>query len=164
VGYRAPSFSIIASNLWAFEELDEAGYRYSSSVVPIRHDIYGLPEAPRHAFTPAGTGLVECPVTTLDVAGRRWSFGGGGHFRILPYHFFTWGMRRVNREERLPCFFYFHPWEVDPEQPRIPGARLRSRLRHYSRLGSMASRLRRLMGEFRWGRYDAILGMNDPAP
>lgn len=158
-GYRAPSFSIVRSNLWAFGELEEAGYEYSSSVVPIRHDIYGLPEAPRHAFSPPDSRLLECPVTTLDVLGRRWSFGGGGHFRILPYRFFSWGMRQVNEAEGLPCFFYFHPWEIDPGQPRVADARLRSRLRHYTNLGTMEARLRRLLGEFRWDRYDRILGL-----
>ena len=157
LGYRAASFSIVKRNQWAFEELDRAGYRYSSSVNPVRHDIYGFPDAPRFNFTPPGTALTECPITTLEVVGQRLPCGGGGYFRLLPYGFFQWAMKRVNRAGQ-PCYFYLHPWEVDPDQPRIPGAPLKSRLRHYTNLHRTEQRLNRLLGEFAWDRFDRVLG------
>lgn len=157
LGYRAASFSIVKRNLWAFEELDKAGYRYSSSVNPVRHDIYGFPDAPRFNFQPAGTRLTECPITTLEVAGQRLPCGGGGYFRLLPPALFRWALRRVNRTGH-PCYFYLHPWEVDPEQPRIPGASWKSRFRHYTNLHKTEARLDRLLGEFAWDRFDRVLG------
>ena len=158
LGYRAASFSIVKRNQWAFEELDQAGYRYSSSVNPVRHDIYGYPDAPRFVFTPTGTNLTECPITTLEVAGQRIPCGGGGYFRLLPYSLFRWALRRVNAGGH-PCYFYLHPWEVDPDQPRVPGASLKSRFRHYSNLDQTESRLDRLLGEFTWDRFDRVLGL-----
>jgi polysaccharide deacetylase family protein (PEP-CTERM system associated) len=156
-GYRAPSFSIDARNPWAHEVLVEHGYRYSSSVAPVAHDHYGWPEAPRFAFRPvAGSPLIEIPVTTTEVAGRRFAAGGGGFFRVLPYALSRWAIRQVNAREGRPAVFYFHPWEVDPEQPRVAGAPLRSRLRHYTNLSRMHGKLERLLGEFRWGRMDAL--------
>ena len=156
-GYRAPSFSIDARNPWAHEVLVEHGYRYSSSVAPVAHDHYGWPEAPRFAFRPvAGSPLIEIPVTTAEVAGRRFAAGGGGFFRVLPYALSRWAIRQVNAREGRPAVFYFHPWEVDPEQPRVAGAPLRSRLRHYTNLSRMHGKLERLLGEFRWGRMDAL--------
>lgn len=159
-GYRAASFSIVESNQWAFAEIRAAGYRYSSSVVPIAHDIYGLPSAPRFRFTPEGTDLLECPVTTTEFAGRRWPCGGGGYFRLLPYPVFRAALRRVHARDGQACFFYLHPWELDPEQPRIGGARLRSRFRHYQNLSRTEPRLVRLLQDFRWNRYDAVLGFH----
>lgn len=157
-GYRAPSFSIDARTPWAFEVLAEQGYAYSSSVAPIVHDHYGWREAPRFAFRPlAGADLVEVPVTTVELAGRRLAAGGGGFFRVLPYAFSRWAIGQVNRRERRPGVFYFHPWEIDPEQPRVAGASLRSNLRHYTNLGAMADKLRRLLGDFAWGRMDALV-------
>lgn len=156
-GYRAPSFSIDSRTPWAYEVMAEQGYAYSSSVAPIAHDHYGWREAPRFAFRPlAGSGLIEIPVTTAEFAGRRLAAGGGGFFRVLPYAFSRWAVRQVNRRDRRPAVFYFHPWEIDPGQPRVANAPLRSRLRHYSRLAHMAGKLRRLIGEFSWGRMDVL--------
>lgn len=155
-GYRAPSFSIDARTPWAFEVLAEQGYVYSSSVAPVAHDHYGWREAPRFAFRPlAGSDLIEIPVTTALFAGRRLAAGGGGFFRVLPYGFSRWAVRQVNAEGR-PAVFYFHPWEVDPGQPRVENAPLRSRFRHYTNLGVMADKLRQLLREFRWGRMDEV--------
>jgi polysaccharide deacetylase family protein (PEP-CTERM system associated) len=158
-GYRAPSFSIDQRTPWAFEELAEQGYAYSSSVAPVAHDHYGWAEAPRFAFRPlAGSPLVEIPVTTATFAGKRLAAGGGGFFRVLPYGFSRWAIRQVNRREGRPAIFYFHPWEIDPGQPRVAGAPLRSRLRHYTNLDKMAGKLRRLVREFAWGRMDNLAG------
>src|SRR5690348_2474470 len=162
-GYRAPSYSIGATTLWAHEELREAGYRYSSSVVPIRHDLYGMPEAPRFAFYPRDSGLLEIPVTTVRFAGRNWPCGGGGYFRLLPYALFKRGLSRVNHHEGCSGVFYFHPWEVDPAQPRVPGASLKNRFRHYLNLGRMESRLERLMRDFRFDRMDHVFIDTSPA-
>ena len=156
-GYRAPSFSIDARNPWAHQVLAEQGYAYSSSVAPIVHDHYGWREAPRFAFRPvAGAPLVEIPVTTAEFAGRRIAAGGGGFFRVLPYAFTRWAIRQVNRRDGRPAVFYFHPWEVDPAQPRVAHAPLRSRLRHYTNLAGMEAKLGKLAGEFAWGRMDAL--------
>ena len=156
-GYRAPSFSIDARNPWAHEVLADHGYAYSSSVAPIVHDHYGWREAPRFAFRPvAGSAMLEIPVTTAEFAGRRIAAGGGGFFRVLPYAVSRWAIRQVNRHDRRAAVFYFHPWEVDPEQPRVAGAPLKSRLRHYSNLAGMAGKLRQLIGDFRWGRMDEV--------
>lgn len=156
-GYRAPSFSIDQRTPWAFAELAEQGYAYSSSVAPVVHDHYGWPEAPRFAFKPLPwSSLVELPVTTAILGGRRVAAGGGGFFRVLPYGFSRWAIRQVNRTEGRPAVFYFHPWEVDPDQPRVDHAPLRSRFRHYTGLAKMADKLRGLVGDFRWGRMDVI--------
>jgi polysaccharide deacetylase family protein (PEP-CTERM system associated) len=156
-GYRAPSFSIDHRTPWAFAELAEQGYAYSSSVAPIVHDHYGWPEAPRFAFRPLPwSPLVELPVTTAMLGGRRVAAGGGGFFRVLPYGFSRWAIRQVNRVDGRPAVFYFHPWEIDPDQPRVSHAPLRSRLRHYTGLAKMAGKLRELVHEFRWGRMDMI--------
>lgn len=157
IGYRAPSFSIDARTPWAHAVLAEAGYAYSSSVAPVVHDHYGWPEAPRFAFRPLpDTALIELPVTTARWAGRTLAAGGGGFFRLLPYRFSRWAIRQVNAGGQ-PAIFYFHPWEIDPDQPRAAGAPLRSRLRHYSRLSAMEHKLKRLLAEFSWGRVDGIV-------
>ena len=162
-GYRAPSFSIDARTPWAHEELAKQGYAYSSSVAPIVHDHYGWREAPRFAFRPlAGSDLVEIPVTTAEFAGRRLAAGGGGFFRVLPYGFSRWAIRQVNRRDGRPAIFYFHPWEIDPGQPRVANAPLKSRLRHYTNLGGMAGKLEQLLAEFRWGRMDALARQEAP--
>ena len=155
-GYRAPSFSIDKRTPWAHPILAEAGYTYSSSVAPVKHDHYGWPEAPRFAFRPvAGSDLIELPVTTAKFAGRTLAAGGGGFFRLLPYAFSSWAIRQVNGDG-APAIFYFHPWEIDPGQPRVAGAPLRSKLRHYPNLDVMAAKLRRAIGDFEWGRVDGV--------
>ena len=155
-GYRAPSFSIDARTPWAHEVLAEEGYLYSSSVAPVVHDHYGWPQAPRFAWRPvAGSPLIELPVTTLELAGRRLAAGGGGFFRLLPYALSSWAVARANRAER-PAIFYFHPWEIDPGQPRVAGASLKSRLRHYTNLSAMQPKLLRLLRDHRWTRTDRV--------
>ena len=155
-GYRAPSFSIDKRTPWAHQVLADAGYTYSSSVAPVVHDHYGWPEAPRFAFRPvAGSGLIELPVTTAKFAGRTLAAGGGGFFRLLPYGFSRWAFKQVNSAGE-PGIFYFHPWEIDPGQPRVPDAPLRSKIRHYTNLDVMASKLNRIMVAFEWGRVDAV--------
>lgn len=156
-GYRAASYSIGAANLWALEVLQRAGYTYSSSIYPIRHDLYGMPQAPRFAFRPQGEGgLLEVPVTTVTIAGQKLPCGGGGYFRLLPYALSRWAMRRVNERDGQACVFYFHPWELDPEQPRVPGIDYKTRFRHYLNLNRMEQRLRALLRDFRWERMDRV--------
>lgn len=162
-GYRAASYSIGSGNLWAHDELADAGYRYSSSIVPIRHDLYGMPGAPRHAFDVAGGRLREIPVSTVRIAGRNLNCGGGGWFRLFPYAFSRWALRRINDGEGRSALFYFHPWEIDPAQPRPPGAPLKTRVRHYLNLERMQPRLERLLGEFRWDRMDRVF-LDDAPP
>ena len=156
-GYRAASFSINADNLWAHAVLREEGYRYSSSIYPIRHDLYGMAEAPRSPFHPLGDeGVVELPITTARALGRNWPCGGGGYFRLLPYRVSRSAMRHARRHDGLRCIFYMHPWEVDPGQPRQSGAGWRSSFRHYVNLGKTAGRLRRLLDDFTWDRMDRV--------
>jgi polysaccharide deacetylase family protein (PEP-CTERM system associated) len=156
-GYRAPSFSIGSANLWALDVLAEAGYRYSSSIYPITHDHYGMPEAPRFPYRPESCpALLEMPPTTVPLAGRNLPAAGGGYFRLLPYAASRWLIGRVNQLEQRPAMFYFHPWEVDPGQPRVPGAPLKSRFRHYVNLNRMEDKLDRLCADFRWGRADQV--------
>jgi len=155
LGYRAPSFSIGHGNLWAFDVLAETGHRYSSSIYPIAHDHYGMPDAPRFAHRTA-SGLLEVPVTTLRLGGRNWPSSGGGYFRLLPYAMSRWMIRRVNAEDRASAIFYFHPWEIDPGQPRIAGIDAKTRFRHYVNIPRVESRLRALLADFRWGRMDRI--------
>jgi polysaccharide deacetylase family protein (PEP-CTERM system associated) len=155
-GYRAPSFSIDARTPWAHEILIEAGYAYSSSVAPLKHDHYGWPDAPRSAFKPvADSDLIELPVSVVDLAGK--TFGaGGGFFRLFPYALSRHAVGRINAT-RHPAIFYFHPWDMDPGQPRVADASLRSKLRHYTNLSAMAGKLRRLTQDFDWGRYDGVV-------
>ena len=155
-GCRAPSFSIDGRTPWAHEILSRQGYRYSSSVAPVVHDHYGWPEAPRFAYRPvAGEDFVELPVTTARLAGRTLAAGGGGFLRILPYRFSRWALRQANALGQ-PGILYFHPWEIDPGQPRVRDARLRSRLRHYTNLAGMEAKLSRLLRDFEWTRVDAV--------
>jgi polysaccharide deacetylase family protein (PEP-CTERM system associated) len=157
-GYRAPSFSIGYTNPWAFDVLVEAGYRYSSSVYPVQHDHYGMPDAPRFAYR-ARPQLMEIPVTTTRVMGRNLPAGGGGYFRLAPYRLSRWALRRVNHIDRRPAIFYLHPWEIDPEQPRVPGTGLKTRFRHYVNLHRTESRLNLLLQDFSWGRMDDVFGL-----
>ncbi|WP_169860500.1 XrtA system polysaccharide deacetylase [Sphingobium yanoikuyae] len=157
-GYRAPSFSIDPRTPWAHPILAEEGYAYSSSVAPIRHDHYGWPDSPRFAWKPvAGSDLLELPVTTAKLGQRTLAAGGGGFFRLLPYGFSRWAIRQVNGQAQRPAIIYFHPWEIDPDQPRVAGAPLRSRVRHYTNLTVMAAKLRRLTQDFAWTRVDALV-------
>jgi len=156
-GYRAASYSIGRDNLWALDELREAGYQYSSSIYPIHHDLYGMPEAPRFAFRhPDESGLLEVPVTTVEIGQRKFPCGGGGYFRLFPYALSRWAIQRVNARDGQSAVFYFHPWEIDPAQPRQRGIGLKTRVRHYLNLSRMESRLSRLLGDFHWGRMDQI--------
>jgi polysaccharide deacetylase family protein (PEP-CTERM system associated) len=156
-GYRAPSFSIDRRTPWAHFVLAEQGYAYSSSVAPIRHDHYGWPESPRFAWRPVpGSELIELPVTTFEFAGRRFAAGGGGFFRLLPYALSDWAISRVNGAETRPAIFYFHPWEIDVDQPRVADAPLRSKLRHYTNLSAMRPKLLKLLGAHEWDRTDAV--------
>ena len=154
-GYRAPSFSLDTTNPWAFDCIARAGYLYSSSVYPVKHDHYGMPDAPRFAYQ-SRTGLLELPITTARLCGRNLPAGGGGYFRLLPYALSTWAIRRVNELDRRPAIFYMHPWEIDPEQPRMKNVGLKTRFRHYVNLARMEGRLERLTSDFRWDRLDRV--------
>ncbi|MBK7326429.1 MAG: DUF3473 domain-containing protein [Propionivibrio sp.] len=154
-GYRAPSFSIGESNLWAFDCLERAGYCYSSSIYPIRHDHYGMPDAPRFAHQ-VRAGLLEVPVTTARFFARNWPASGGGYFRLMPYAVSRWLLQSVNRQDRQSAVFYFHPWEIDAGQPRIEGINAKTRFRHYVNLHRTEGRLQRLLADFSWGRMDEI--------
>lgn len=154
-GYRAPSFSIGPTNAWAFDEIAAAGYRYSSSVYPIHHDHYGDPDAPRFAYE-VRPALLEIPVATIRIGNRNWPAGGGGYFRLLPYALSRWSIARINRHDAKPAMFYFHPWELDAEQPRIEGATRKTRFRHYVNLRRMAPRLACLLRDFAWSRADRV--------
>jgi polysaccharide deacetylase family protein (PEP-CTERM system associated) len=154
-GYRAPSFSIGTGNLWAFDVLARTGHCYSSSIYPIRHDHYGMPDSPRFVFRLAN-GMLEIPVTTLRLGKRNLPSSGGGYFRLLPYALSRWMLRRVNRQDGEAAVFYFHPWEIDTEQPRVAGIDAKTRFRHYVNIARTESRLQSLLGDFRWGRMDQI--------
>ena len=161
-GYRAPSFSIGTGNQWAFDCLARAGYAYSSSIYPIRHDHYGMPDAPRFAHRIGG--LLEIPATTLRFFDRNWPASGGGYFRLMPYAMSRWMLRQVNRRDAKPATFYFHPWEIDPGQPRVAGIGAKTRFRHYVNIGRMEARLRRLLADFRWTRMDRLYCEAAPSP
>lgn len=154
-GYRAPSFSVGKTNPWAFDCIRDAGYRYSSSVYPIRHDHYGMPDAPRFPYQPI-PGLTEVPVTTNQFFRTNVPTGGGGYFRLMPYAMSRWLIARVNEVDGKPAMFYFHPWEIDPEQPRIHAAGWKSKFRHYINLGRTEQRLKRLLADFKWDRVDRV--------
>ncbi|MCW3476919.1 XrtA system polysaccharide deacetylase [Limobrevibacterium gyesilva] len=155
-GYRAPTFSMGSRTPWAYQVLEEEGHRYSSSVFPIRHDLYGEPAAPRFPYRPAGSTLWELPMTTVRLAGRNLPCAGGGYFRLLPYRLFRMGLRQVNAGEHKAGIFYFHPWEIDPGQPRIRDCSRMSRFRHYVNLSAMSGRLDRLLHDFAWDRMDRV--------
>jgi polysaccharide deacetylase family protein (PEP-CTERM system associated) len=154
-GYRAASYSITRDSLWALDVLGELGFAYDSSIFPIRHDFYGIPDAPRFPFQPGIGRPLEVPITTVEALGQRLPCGGGGYFRLLPYAVFRAALRRVNHSDCRPVVFYCHPWEIDPDQPRI-AAGWRSRLRHYINLDRVEARLHRLLADFNWGRMDEV--------
>jgi len=164
IGYRAPNFSINRDTWWAFDQLKAAGYAYSSSVYPIYHDHYGVVGAPKDPFFPV-EGFLEVPMTAMSLGPMSLPAGGGGYFRLLPYALSRAAIRRVNRKERRRAVNYFHPWELDPGQPRLD-LPLRSRFRHYVNLGIMESKLHRLFNDFRWSRMDRVFGdlLQDSAP
>ena len=162
-GYRAPSYSITRQTDWAFDELLEAGYRYDSSIFPMQHDFYGIPDWPRFAGyavkegenwvaadSPAiaGASMRELPITTLRLGNRNLPIAGGGYFRLLPYAATRWGLARINETEQQPFVFYLHPWEFDPQQPRMQGCSAKSRFRHYLNLDKTEDRFKRLLKDF----------------
>ena len=159
IGYRAATYSITEDNLWALDVLAETGHRYSSSIYPIKHDLYGIPAAPRFRFQVGASKLTEVPITTVAMFGRNWPAGGGGYFRLFPYSLSRWALRRVNETEHQSAVFYFHPWEIDPEQPRIEGVGWKTRFRHYVNLGKLESRVANLLRDFRWNRLDTVFGL-----
>lgn len=157
-GYRAPSFSIDPRTPWAHDILAKHGYEYSSSVAPIKHDHYGWPDAPRFSYEPvSGSNFLELPVTTAQLGPKRLAAGGGGFFRLLPYFFSHWAIKQVNEDEGQAAIIYFHPWEIDPNQPRVENAPIKSKLRHYSRLSAMEGKLEKLIGDFQWERMDEMV-------
>ncbi|MCC7330324.1 MAG: DUF3473 domain-containing protein [Gammaproteobacteria bacterium] len=149
-GYRAASFSIDERNLWALDELAEAGYRYSSSISPVTHDHYGMRSAPRFVFRLAGKAIPEIPVSSVEFGRWRLPCGGGGFFRLFPYWWTRYAVTRVATRDGQPFVFYFHPWEIDPGQPRVTGLDARSRFRHYVNLSRFEGKLRQLLHDFRW--------------
>lgn len=156
-GYRAATFSVGPNTPWAWPVLEEEGYTYSSSVYPVTRDFYAFPDAPRTPYRPQGTRtLLEIPIATLRFRDKNWPCGGGGYFRLLPYGITRAALTRLNRRDRQAAVFYIHPWEVDPGQPRVEGISAKSRFRHYTNLSRTADRLRRLTGDFRWGRMDQV--------
>jgi polysaccharide deacetylase family protein (PEP-CTERM system associated) len=157
-GFRAPSYSVTPRSLWALDILIEEGYRYDSSIFPVRHDRYGIPVSPREPFyiERSGGGLMEVPGSTVRVGPLNLPIAGGGYFRILPYAWTRWGIARLNAVEQRPAVFYIHPWEIDPDQPRL-GAGWLGRFRHYRNLDKTESRLRALLSEFRFGTVDSLL-------
>ena len=161
IGYRAPSFSIGKGNLWAFDCLEQAGYRYSSSIYPIQHDHYGMPDAPRHAHQIGN--LLEIPATTLRFFNRNWPASGGGYFRLMPYRLSRWMIQHVNQRDQMSAVFYFHPWEIDTGQPQIAGIGAKTRFRHYVNIHRMERRLKQLLGDFAWGRMDHLFLNNGRA-
>lgn len=156
-GYRAPSYSIDKTTLWAHEVLAECGFSYSSSVYPVKHDLYGIPDAPRFKYQTQASGLVEYPISTTKILGRNIPCGGGGFFRLYPYQLSQWAIKRINRIDQQPCIFYFHPWEIDPEQPRQHNISGKTKFRHYLNLNKMESRLERLLKQFNWTTMSAQL-------
>lgn len=157
LGYRAASYSIGAKNLWALEVLAEEGFQYSSSIYPVKHDLYGMPEAPRFAFHPENApGLLEIPISTLSFSGRNMPCGGGGFFRLYPYQFSKWAYRHINEWENQAGIFYFHPWEIDVDQPRQHNLPFKSRFRHYLNLSRMENRLNKLLSDFSWNTMQNV--------
>ncbi|GAC1338918.1 MAG: DUF3473 domain-containing protein [Acetobacteraceae bacterium] len=155
-GYRAPTFSIGPRNPWAFDVLEATGHHYSSSIYPVKHDLYGVPDAPRFPYRPGPGRLLEIPMTTVKLGRRNMPIAGGGYFRLMPYALFRTALRRFNRQEGAPGVFYFHPWEVDATQPRVRQASRMSRFRHYVNISRVPARLEQLLKDFRWGRMDEV--------
>jgi polysaccharide deacetylase family protein (PEP-CTERM system associated) len=156
-GYRAASYSIGAKNLWALDVLQEEGFKYSSSIYPVKHDLYGMPDAPRFMYEPIDNqDFKEIPITTVRFGSKNLPCGGGGFFRFYPYVFSKWAFNRVNNKEKQAGIFYFHPWEIDPEQPRQSGLSLKTRTRHYLNLHRMENRIERLLMDFDWDTMENV--------
>lgn len=152
-GYRAASYSVTKQSLWALDIIAETGFEYDSSIFPVKHDRYGIPDAhelPHKLTTPAGHTLTEFPITALKLPGYRLPIAGGGYFRLFPYWFSKWGLARVNRKQHQAFVFYLHPWELDPEQPVLPATGL-SRFRHYNNLEVCEQRFNKLLNDFEFG-------------
>jgi polysaccharide deacetylase family protein (PEP-CTERM system associated) len=160
IGYRAPSFSIVEKNFWAFGLLADAGYRYSSSIYPIAHDHYGIPNFSRFPCK-IQENFLEVPISTLRILNKNLPSSGGGYFRLFPYFFSKWILNKFNEIEGKPVIFYFHPWELDFDQPRVFDVDLKTRFRHYVNISKMENRLDLLCNDFRWGRMDDIFLKND---
>lgn len=157
-GYRAPSYSFTKANDWAHAVLAEQGYLYSSSVAPIKHAFYGIPDAPRFSHERENGAILEIPITTTRLLGRNIPCGGGGWFRLYPYFISKWAIDRVTRSEGKSAIFYFHPWEIDPDQPRIDGIGSVARFRHFQNMKHMERRLLKLFGQYRWGTIPDVFG------
>ena len=157
-GFRAPSYSVTPRSLWALDVLIEEGYHYDASIFPVRHDRYGIPVSPREPFAihREGGSLTEVPGSTVRVGALNFPIAGGGYFRILPYAWTRWGIDRLNTVEQRPAVFYIHPWEIDPDQPRLATGWL-GRFRHYRNLDKTEGRLRALLSEFRFGTVASLL-------
>jgi len=160
LGYRAPSFSIGKKNEWAFELLAELGIMYSSSTYPIEHDLYGTPEWPRFIHQ-RPEGIIEIPIPTLHSQGKNTGIGGGGYFRLYPYFLSKLRIDKYLKEEEQPYSFYFHPWEIDPKQPRVNGASLKSRIRHYINLSRMERKIERLLQDYNWSTMQDVYLVED---
>ena len=162
-GFRAPSYSVVERSLWALDVLVEEGYAYDASIFPIRHDRYGIPKAPRHAYRVASgsRSLLEVPGSTALIGSVRVPIGGG-YFRLLPYATTRWAISTINRTEQRPAVFYLHPWEIDPDQPRLQAGRVTS-WRHYNGIDEAEARLRRLLTDFRWDRLDRVMPTSEAA-
>ncbi len=162
-GYRAPTYSITKKTLWALEILAEEGYRYDSSIFPIKHDLYGIPDAPRFPFNintfHVKTKLIEFPLTTLRILNLNIPIAGGGYFRLFPYTFIKKALRHINNKEKQPFIFYLHPWELDPNQPRINHISWRSRFRHYVNLDKTEGKFRKLLSDFRFSTVLEVLSI-----
>jgi len=156
-GYRAASYSIGAENLWALDILKQEGFKYSSSIYPVKHDLYGMPNAPRFIYEPIeDSDFKEIPITTLSILNKNYPCGGGGFFRLYPYSFSKWAFNRINLQEQQSGIFYCHPWEIDPEQPKQEGLSFKTKFRHYLNLGKMEGRIRNLIRDFEWDTMEAI--------
>lgn len=159
LGYRAASYSIVRESLWALDVLCELGFRYDSSIFPVRHDKYGIPDArtePHRYRAPGGADIVEFPLTTKDIFGYRLPVAGGGYFRLFPYALTRAALTSINRREHRPFIFYLHPWEIDPEQPQVEAGWF-SRFRHYNNLEKCESRLKRLLHDFQFAPAIEVL-------
>ncbi len=157
IGYRAASYSINKQNLWAHEILEEEGFRYSSSIYPVKHDLYGIPDAPRFCYKPLqNKNFIEVPITTLPFLNKNLPCGGGGFFRFYPYFFSKLAIDRINSAEQKAAIFYFHPWEIDPNQPKQSGLSFKTQFRHYLNLTRMEARLKKLIHDFEWNTMENV--------